>query len=83
MTSLDREPEKNAPHDAFEPSQVNGILRRRARFWGWSPLPRKRARRQSPLASAERMASPPQAGSSGSRSNERCGSLPCDRTEAI
>ncbi len=53
MTSLDREPEKNAPHDAFEPSQVNGILRRRARFWGWSPLPRKRARRQSPLASAE------------------------------
>ena len=32
--SLDREPKKNAPLLAFEPGQVNGILRRRARFWG-------------------------------------------------
>ena len=35
------------------------------------PLRRKRARRQSPLVSVGRLASPAQAGSSGSRSNER------------
>ncbi len=37
MSSLDREPKKNAPLRAFEPGQANGILRRRARFWGWRP----------------------------------------------
>ncbi len=41
MTSFDREPEKNAPYDAFEPSQVNGILRRRAQFLGMESVTAK------------------------------------------
>ncbi len=61
---------KHKPWGAFAPVQVNGILRRRARFWGKWPLPRQRARRQSPLASVGRLASRAQAGSCGSRSNE-------------
>ncbi len=34
VTSFDREPKKNAPLLAFQPSQINGILRRRAQFLG-------------------------------------------------
>ncbi len=35
-TSLDREPKKHARFRVFAPVRVNGMLRRRARFWGSS-----------------------------------------------
>ncbi len=35
-TSLDREPKKHARFRVFAPVQINGMLRRRARFWGRS-----------------------------------------------